>query len=127
MLLCVAHIFYAILKCMKALLTERRRLLAELKALKLVIRGSYFERFSVCARKECRCHAGKKHGPRGYVTTTVDAVQRQFYIPQSQLGAVKKGVQQYHRVLEILDRVSRINLELMRGQNLESEASGSSE
>lgn len=94
---------------------ERQRLLSELSSLTKLIRGSFFERFSTCARPTCGCHRGERHGPRGYVTVKQGRRQRQYYVPQNQTEAVRHGIQQYHRLMEIVDRVSSINLELMQG------------
>jgi hypothetical protein len=97
---------------------ERQRLLNELSRQTKLIRGSFFERFSTCSRPTCVCHQGERHGPRGYVTVKEDQRQRQYYVPQSQTDAVRHGIQQYHRLLEIVDRISSINLELMQGGTL---------
>jgi len=93
-------------------------LLAQLSQLTDLIRGSFFERYSTCSRPACACHKGERHGPRGYVTVNVGGRQRQFYIPKSQTDAVRHGIQQYQRLMEIVDRISSINLELMQGGTL---------
>ena len=98
---------------------ERKRLLGELSEISLVLRGSYLERFSTCSRPGCSCHEGKRHGPRSYVVVTRDKVQRQVYVPQGQVEVVRRGIAGYHRLLEIVDRITSINLELMRGGVLE--------
>ena len=97
-----------------ALLRERRKLARELAALPLLVRGSLFERFSTCSRPKCACHRGLRHGPRTYVAVTQEKKQRQHYVPKQQVDAVEEGVQQYHRLLAILDRITAINLQLMR-------------
>jgi len=100
---------------MKALRRERRKLLDELASLSRLIRGSFVERFSTCSRPRCACHAGRRHGPRFYVAVTQRRAQRQHYVPQQQVDAVREGIAQYHRLLDILDRLTAINLQLMRG------------
>lgn len=102
-----------------ALKRERRKLLDELPKLVLVLRASFFERFSTCSRPSCPCRQGQRHGPRAYVAVTAEKVQRQHYVPKSQLEAVLDGVRQYHRLLAIVDRLTAINLELMRGGALD--------
>ena len=102
-----------------ALRRERQKLLQELSSLSLVIRGSFFQRFSTCSRPNCSCHTGKGHGPRAYVAVTQEKAQKQHYIPKRQINAVRKGIQQYHRLLEIVFRITVINLELMRLKALE--------
>jgi hypothetical protein len=52
------------------------------------------------------------------VTVNAGGRQRQYYIPQSQTEAVRHGIEQYHRLMEIVDRISAINLELMQGESL---------
>jgi hypothetical protein len=101
-------------KEVKTLLSERQRLLSELSQLSLIIHGSYFERYSTCSRPDCACHREKRHGPRAYVAGRAEGKPRQHYIRKSQVGAVQKGIEQYHRMLEIADRISDINLKLAR-------------
>ena len=101
---------------------ERQRLVDELPKLVRMLRGSFFERFSTCSRPGCVCHRGQRHGPRAYVAVTAGKTQRQHYVPKSQVRAVRDGVGQYHRLLAIVDRVTAINLELMRGGALDDSA-----
>jgi len=103
----------------KTLRRKRQKLLQELPSLSLLIRGSFFQRFSTCSRPNCSCHEGKPHGPRAYVAVTQEKAQKQHYIPTQQLNAVRKGIRQYHRLLEIVLRITVINLELMRLRALE--------
>ena len=105
-----------------ALKRQRQRLLNELPRLVRMLRGSFFERFSTCSRPACACHQGQRHGPRAYVAVTAGKAQRQHYVPKSQVRAVRDGVGHYHRLLEIVDRVTAINLELMRGGALDDSA-----
>jgi uncharacterized protein DUF6788 len=97
---------------------ERARLVAELSELTDLIRGSFFERYSTCMRPTCACHEGQRHGPRGYVTVTAGGRKRQYYVPQNQTEAVRHGIQQYQRLMGIVDRISSINLQLMQGGTL---------
>jgi len=107
----------------KSLLRERQRLLSELSQLSLIIHGSYFERYSTCSRPQCACHKGKRHGPRAYVAGRAEGKPRQHYIRKSQVRVVKRGIEQYRRMLEITNRISDINLELARAGRLD-ETSG---
>ena len=106
-------------KKVAALRREREKLLKELSDLRLLVRGTYLERFSTCSRPNCACHQGKRHGPRSYAVVTREKKQRQVYIRRDQTEAVRRGIAQHHRLLEIVDRVTAINLELMRGGVLE--------
>lgn len=101
-------------KTVRKLLKERVRLLAELSALPHMLHGSWVERFSVCSRPDCRCHKGHRHGPRHYLVIREDGRQRQKYVPNSQVPAAQMGRAEYHRVSEIIERITHINLALMK-------------
>ena len=105
------------------MLRERTALLEELSSLALLIRGTFFHRYSTCSRPSCACHRGERHGPRYYVAVTSENAQRQHYVPQSQIEDVGKGVEQYHRLLHIIDRLTVINLTLMKGRCLNDDIS----
>jgi len=96
------------------LIEKRQRLLQKMANLSLVVHGSYLERFSTCARKNCQCHRGKKHGPRSYVVLYRDARQRQVYVPQEQRTTIQKGLRQYQQLLDLVRQITDINLTLMR-------------
>lgn len=94
---------------------EKKRLLEELSGLSLMIKGSYFERYSTCVRPNCSCHRGERHGPRGYVVTKGgEKPQSQHYVPKGQVQVVESGIEQYRRMLKIAGRITAINLRLMR-------------
>jgi len=46
---------------------------------------------------------------------------KQHYVQKSQVKAVQNGIEQYHRMLRIADRISEINLELMRAGKLDEQ------
>lgn len=107
-------------KKVRKLTSERKGLLEELSTLSLLMHGSYFERYSTCSRPNCSCHKGNRHGPRAYISQQRrESSPRQHYVPKAQVDAVREGVSQYHRMLEIADRITAINLELMRAGLLE--------
>ena len=101
-------------RTLKKLLNERARLLVELGTLPHMLHGSWVERYSVCSRPGCRCHSGQRHGPRHYLVVNEDGRQRQKYVPNSQVAAAKAGLTEYRRAREIIDRITQINLMLMK-------------
>jgi hypothetical protein len=101
-------------RTVKKLLDERASLLDELCELSRMLHGSWVERFSVCSRPGCRCHSGDRHGPRRYLVVREKGRQRQKYIPNAQVPAAQAGVGEYRRVREIVDRITHINLALMK-------------
>lgn len=96
------------------LVAERKRLLDEVGSLACMLHGSWVERYSVCSRPECRCHSGERHGPRHYLVVNKEGRQRQKYIPKSQVSAAVAGVEQYRRLQEIANRITEINLTLIK-------------
>lgn len=95
-------------------LEERDRLLTELSTLAGMLHGSWVERYSVCSRSGCRCKSGERHGPRHYLVIREKGRQRQKYVPNSQVAAAREGVDACHRVGEIVERITQINLLLMK-------------
>jgi hypothetical protein len=98
----------------KKLLSERARLLAEMATFSQILHGSWVERFSVCSRPNCECHQGKRHGPRHYLVVREGNRQRQKYVPNAQVDAAQRGIAQHHRLQEIVDRITELNLALMK-------------
>jgi len=102
------------------LLQRRRKLLSRIGTLEQMIRGSVFERYSLCSRPGCRCHLGERHGPRHYVAITQSKKQRQHYIPNPQVEAVRQSIHQWHSLMTLLDEITAINLALMKSGRLDS-------
>ena len=99
----------------KKLLAERTRLVAELGTLSRVLHGSWVERYSVCSRANCKCHDGERHGPRRYLVVNEGGRQRQKYVPNSCVSQALEGLAEYRRLQDIVDRLTQINLALMKG------------
>ena len=104
-------------KNVKKLLEEREFLLRELSSLRLLLHGSFVERYSVCSRAECKCHDGERHGPRRYLVVREGGKQRQKYIPNRCVGKALEGVEQGRRLREIAHQLTRVNLALMKEEN----------
>jgi hypothetical protein len=97
-----------------SLLQERTLLVEQMMSLTGLMRGSVFSRFSTCSRPSCSCHKGKRHGPRSYFVTTEHKRQRQHYVPNEHVESVKSGVKQFNDLLLLVDKITAINLKLMR-------------
>jgi hypothetical protein len=96
------------------LLAQRKALLKELSTLTHLIRGSSFKRYSTCSREHCACHTGNRHGPRYYLVIHEKGRQRQKYLPAGQVPHVLAGIEQYHRLQEIVEEITQINLALIK-------------
>ena len=105
---------------LKKLQKERAGLLAELATLSCLLHGSWVERYSVCSRPECKCHRGERHGPRHYLVINEAGRQRQKYVANSQVDAAMEGLAQYRRLQEIVDRITQLNLALMKENKYEN-------
>ncbi|MDD2598899.1 MAG: hypothetical protein PHO37_06720 [Kiritimatiellae bacterium] len=101
-------------KNVEKLLNERAALLIELSSLSHLLHGSWVQRYSLCSRKDCKCHRGERHGPRHYLVVNRDGKQRQKYVPNSQVAAAQTGLTEYSRLSKIVDRITQINLDLMK-------------
>lgn len=97
---------------------KREKLLQRLGGLSLLVHGSYLERFSTCARPRCACHQGRKHGPRSYLVVYRRKRQRQWYVPQAQRTAVRRGLRQHEELEKIVRELTDINLQLLRMERL---------
>ena len=93
---------------------ERAQLLDELVTLSQMLHGSWVERYSVCSRPNCKCRQGERHGPRRYLVVNEAGRQRQKYIPNAQVDAVREGIKQHARLKSIVDRITDININLIR-------------
>ncbi len=102
------------------LLKEHANLTSELGSFSQLLHGSWVERFSVCSKPQCKCHSGERHGPRRYLVVRENGKQRQKYIQNLQVDAAIKGRDEYRRLCEIVDRITQINLLLMKENAYES-------
>ena len=104
----------------KELQKERAGLLAELATLSRLLHGSWVERYSVCSRPDCKCRRGERHGPRHYLVVNEAGRQRQKYVANSQVKVALEGLAQHRRLRKIVDRITQLNLNLMKENEHES-------
>jgi len=95
---------------------EKLGLLDELADMGNILHGSWIERFTTCSNKKCRCHKNpsKRHGPRNYLVVNENGRQHQKYIQSRLVDQAKEGLRQHQRLKEIVDRLTTINLTLMK-------------
>jgi hypothetical protein len=80
-----------------------------------VLRATMLERMTQCNKPGCKCMRGEKHGPAYYLTVSYSKGKtRQAYVPKDRKKVVQEWIDNYHRVWEALEEISRINLELLR-------------
>jgi hypothetical protein len=49
------------------------------------------------------------------VIVTVPGVQRQVYVAQRHIPAARAAIARYHRLLKLIDRLTAIGIELLKG------------
>lgn len=98
---------------------ERTTLLLELSKLTQLLHGSWVERYSTCSRPSCECHRGKRHGPRYYLVVNENGRQRQKYVSNTQVQSAQAGLVQYRRLQEIVEKITHLNLTLLKDVNRE--------
>jgi hypothetical protein len=94
------------MKNYKPLLNRRNALLAELNEQSCLVAGSFFERDVAGISRHC-------------LSRMVKGKQRQLYISAQQTKAVTEGIRQHRKALDIIRKISEINIELIKkGVNL---------
>ena len=96
------------------LLERRKQLAEELAKHAGLLYGTWVERYTVCSRKGCKCHSSEKHGPRYHLAVMEDGKQRQHYIRLEYKELALRGLAHNRIIEEILQEITRINLELMK-------------
>jgi hypothetical protein len=113
------HIKYMIFYTMQhnslqQLVLKRSHLFAEISKLTSLLHGSLLERYSTCARKDCKCRQGQRHGPHYCLVVNEEGRQRQKYISLSQVSAAREGLNQYKKLQELIHLITQTNLDIMK-------------
>ncbi len=91
--------------------------MGQIMQLQDALHGSIVERYTTCQRPTCHCHKGKKHGPRHYLAINENGHQRPKYIRTADLDRARQGVANFHRIQGYLDRLTALNLEILRAES----------
>jgi len=68
---------------------------------------------------------GEKHGPAYYLTVTyAKGNTRQIYIPKKHKTLAESWIVNYRRIWDVLEEISRINMELLRLKEDEDKEKG---
>ena len=105
---------------------EQRRdsLLAELRALPEMMRGKVYERERKCGSASCPCASG---GPRHkglQLTVNIGGRTRTRYVRHGERAAIEAKIKAYHRLKEIVEELTEINLALINTQPIAPKAQG---
>ena len=97
-----------------ARLQERRRaLLAELRRTPNLMRGLVYERQRKCGRRSCACATGGPRHPGLQLNVTLGGKTRTRYVRQGERAQVEAWVAAYHRLWELVEALTAVNLALL--------------
>jgi hypothetical protein len=94
---------------------RRGRLVAALPRADALLPGALVEQHRNCGKEGCRCTRGQPHGPYVYL----QVAGRLVYVPSGLAGAVRAQIQTSHRLRQMLEEISAINLELLARRELD--------
>src|SRR5438034_6000016 len=100
-----------------ALRQRKAQLLRSFELPPHILHASLVERFLKCGKANCHCHSGgPKHGPFFYLNRCFAKGKMQSLLLKSpdQIEQARQSLTAYAQVLEVLDRISQINHELLR-------------
>ena len=99
----------------KDLIEQRERALASAPSLAEVLRGTLRRRYIRCGKPGCHCEKGRGHGPFLYLSVTVGVGRTvQITIGPEDREIALRYVRNYRRLQRVLEKVSKINRELLR-------------
>jgi hypothetical protein len=67
-----------------------------------------------CGREGCHCQTGEKHVGH-YLTFKVAGKTKTVYVPQDLVGEVETWVQEHKRLRKLVQEISRLTVERIRG------------
>lgn len=92
-----------------------RSRLAQLLSQRGVIRGTLLVRKRKCGKANCRCAGGEGHESL-FLVISENGRTRQFFVPKDWESRVRQWVEDYHRVRDLLEEVSRIYWDKLRNR-----------
>ena len=99
------------------LLKTRYKIYRKIPKIPKSIRGSLVIMKRVCGKPNCRCRKGPKH-KAVYLSQRHNGRTRMVYIPHDMKGRVVKYINNYQKTKNLLDRISDINIELLKKRRL---------
>ena len=95
---------------------RRRALLGQLRRLGNLMRGTIVERGVRCGRATCACTRGEPHR-KVYLSVNVRGRTQGAYLGQGRVAAVAPLVAEYQRAWGLINALTEVNLELLRGDH----------
>jgi hypothetical protein len=97
---------------------ERRRdaLIEELHGVGNLMRGTLVCARVKCGRKGCQCETGEKH-EKVHLCLNFQGRTRNRYVGRARKEEVACLVREYQRTWHIIEQLTEVNLELLRGEH----------
>jgi hypothetical protein len=100
----------------KRMEAQRQRWLGEMRSIGEFVRGSVVTLRRRCSYAGCRrCKAGLKH-PALYHTVSKRGKTQTTYLGASRAGRCREQAQAYQRLMELVEKLSDVNLALLTGK-----------
>lgn len=77
-----------------------------------LLKASYYERFIVCGKPNCKCARGEKHGPVPWVTGGKGKKTISTSVPAENITKVKEMTQDYKDFRNAQKEIEKINKEI---------------
>ena len=77
-----------------------------------MVKASYYERFIVCGKPNCKCTRGEKHGPVPWVTAGKGKGTVSTSVPAENVIKVKEMTQNYKEFRNAQKEIKKINGEI---------------
>ncbi len=96
------------------LLLRRDALLARLRATPNLMRGRVYLRKRKCGRKSCVCAQGGPKHDGLMLSVALDGGSQNRFVRQAELAEITAMTDAYRQLWEIVQELTRVNLELIR-------------
>jgi hypothetical protein len=94
---------------------QRDALLQQLHSVGNLMRGSLVKAKVKCGRKDCTCETGEKH-EKVHLSLNIHGRTRGCYVGRRE-EEVANLIREYQRTWHIIEQLTEINLELLRGDH----------
>lgn len=90
-----------------------KKLVASFPDVTPVVKGSLVILKRTCGKPNCKCRTGKKHESL-YLSRNIKGKTNMTYIPKQFEERIRKGSEEYKKILKILNEISEHNIEIMK-------------
>lgn len=93
---------------------SKRRQMLENKIMNTgdILKASYYERFIVCGKPNCKCMHGEKHGPIPWITCKKETKTVSTSVPSNNVARAKEMTENYKTFRNAQKEIKKINNEI---------------